>query len=652
MDVKTDVVTSLQECKVDVKLPPSEKNTASVEEKSEAIFKKPSFIGPKRSVKHSLKKTSQTNVTCENSEGKNDAVKDSSAPGEKKETQKNFPPLQYSEPVWKGTTSEEYHLEELKAGVIESITDLKKKSLIVFGRIECCDVIMAHPTISRYHAVLQYRGVPDGDLEKGFYLYDLDSTHGTFLNGAKLKPKVYARVRVGHMIKFGCSTRFFLLQGPEYDQEEESELTFTELKERRRLELEERKNKEEEELRLKEEAEEEERRLIEERGISWGLGEDADEEEDLTENPYAVTTNEELYVEDPKKALRHWFEREGEELNFETEQVEKGMIACKIVLPLDDGKGQEIIIETSARSKKEAQLNCALEACRTIDRMGLFRQAKQEAKRRITRNWEENDYYDSDEDSFLDRTGDLDIKRQKRMKKVGKLQETVETYESLMSKHCAILKELKEAESRFQKLSSANSSKNDLENDDIDALDAFMKNLKHDKPGKLDIKKSKDEVAKLKKEEEHLRKLINIAKPTSMPELKPFYTSLSSTKEKNEVQDDKKEDKNNIQIINGPKSHEKLTSEKSQTSESEREKPLNKKVMGPILPRNADFINNESNSKKGNNSILNLKKIDKMKAKTSEEVPMDVEDYTNLIWQPPKGQTGDGRTSLNDKLGY
>lgn len=56
-----------------------------------------------------------------------------------------------------------------------------------------------------------------------------------------------------------------------------------------------------------------------------------------------------------------------------------------------------------------------------------------EARRRQTRNWEENDYYDSDEDSFLDRTGDLDAKRQKRMKKVGKIQETVETYESLVT---------------------------------------------------------------------------------------------------------------------------------------------------------------------------------------------------------------------------
>lgn len=28
------------------------------------------------------------------------------------------------------------------------------------------------------------------------------------------------------------------------------------------------------------------------------------------------------------------------------------------------------------------------------------------------------------------------------------------------------------------------------------------------------------------------------------------------------------------------------------------------------------------------------------------------EDFGNMIWKPPANQTGDGRTSLNDKYGY
>lgn len=58
-----------------------------------------------------------------------------------------------------------------------------------------------------------------------------------------------------------------------------------------------------------------------------------------------------------------------------------------------------------------------------------------ESRRRKTRNWEEEDYYDSDEDNFLDRTGTVERKREQRMKQAGKLEETVETYNSLVIDH-------------------------------------------------------------------------------------------------------------------------------------------------------------------------------------------------------------------------
>lgn len=116
------------------------------------------------------------------------------------------------------------------------------------------DIPMAHPTVSRYHgkkycaihyvvlkytkiflAVFQYRpelkndtGDVDEDdnsddnevekeqykssIEKGWYLYDLNSTHGSFVNKTRIPPKTYVRVRVGYLIKFGCSTRNFILQ--------------------------------------------------------------------------------------------------------------------------------------------------------------------------------------------------------------------------------------------------------------------------------------------------------------------------------------------------------------------------------------------------------------------------------------------------------
>ena len=46
-----------------------------------------------------------------------------------------------------------------------------------------------------------------------------------------------------------------------------------------------------------------------------------------------------------------------------------------------------------------------------------------ESRKRKAKNWGDNDFYDSDDDTFLDRTGDIEKKRQMRMKRAGKLDE-------------------------------------------------------------------------------------------------------------------------------------------------------------------------------------------------------------------------------------
>lgn len=190
-----------------------------------ATFKKPiALLDSKRPLAvNKVSKTSPLTVTC--AEGNNDSCSDRDTTTE--EILKSFP---YIEPPWGGMPEKNYKLEVLKSGVIVETILLSKQSFHVVGRLPFCHLSLAHPSISRYHAVFQYRLQEDRGNCKGFYIYDLGSTHGTFWNGSRIKPNVYVRIQGGHMIRFGCSQRKYILQAPPEDEEEESRYSLTELK--------------------------------------------------------------------------------------------------------------------------------------------------------------------------------------------------------------------------------------------------------------------------------------------------------------------------------------------------------------------------------------------------------------------------------------
>jgi pSer/pThr/pTyr-binding forkhead associated (FHA) protein len=92
--------------------------------------------------------------------------------------------------------------------IIDSQVLPAAKGFVTFGRHKAADVLVEHPSASRMHAVLQFRG-------REAFLADCNSTHATFLNRQVLEPCKYYSVHVGAQFRLGQSTRSYIFVAPE-----------------------------------------------------------------------------------------------------------------------------------------------------------------------------------------------------------------------------------------------------------------------------------------------------------------------------------------------------------------------------------------------------------------------------------------------------
>lgn len=85
-----------------------------------------------------------------------------------------------------------WSLEVIKNGnVVEEISLPRDKPFLTVGRLPLCDITMEHPSVSRYHAILQFR--EEGHL----FLFDMNSAHGTRLNKKSIEPSRYYELAPG-----------------------------------------------------------------------------------------------------------------------------------------------------------------------------------------------------------------------------------------------------------------------------------------------------------------------------------------------------------------------------------------------------------------------------------------------------------------------
>lgn len=85
----------------------------------------------------------------------------------------------------------------LSGGEGRSIT-VQPGAVIVIGRSRTCDLCLPYPDVSRQHARVGGRG-------GGWYVMDLESTTGTFLNGVRLSPATMIAIARGDLLQIGPS---------------------------------------------------------------------------------------------------------------------------------------------------------------------------------------------------------------------------------------------------------------------------------------------------------------------------------------------------------------------------------------------------------------------------------------------------------------
>lgn len=139
--------------------------------------------------------------------------------------------IKYSEPPEARMPKKRWRLYPFKGDEAMPTLYIHRQSAYLLGRDrKVVDIPIDHPSCSKQHAALQYRLVPyerrDGSMGKQIRLYiiDLESANGTFLNNNKIEPKKYVELREKDVIKFGFSSREYVLlhehsKGDESDEE-------------------------------------------------------------------------------------------------------------------------------------------------------------------------------------------------------------------------------------------------------------------------------------------------------------------------------------------------------------------------------------------------------------------------------------------------
>lgn len=393
----------------------------------------------------------------------------------------------YTIPSWSGAPSHRFYLEVLKDGCIIDQLNVYEKGAYMFGRVDLCDFVLEHPTISRFHAVLQFRS--NGDA----YLCDLGSTHGSFINKNQVKKKIFVDLHVGDVIRFGHSSRLYIFQGPNHLMLPESDLTVMKKAKMREETL----DREASLQRARREASVAD-------GISWGMGEDAVEEaEDEVDEITWQTYNGQLTEKQQK--TREKVLKRTEKISHMKKEIDA--IRAKDISQGGLTQGQQTQI-----ARNEQRITQIMEELENLEetlndsiRESLGARSGIRSRGKKGGGMEDDEEVLSDDDDFYDRT-------KKPSNKKADQNQSIETADSLLDKRDAIKKEMEEKRELLLREENKMESQTDLDTG-TDALDAYMSGLSSqlvlDKTTKL-----QNELSSLQPELDRILYLLKIADPS------------------------------------------------------------------------------------------------------------------------------------------
>jgi len=126
--------------------------------------------------------------------------------------------IKYSEPPEARVPKRRWRLYPFKNDEPLPVMYVHRQSAYLLGRQRrIADIPIDHPSCSKQHAIFQYRLVehkrPDGTMGRRVkpYIMDLGSGNGTYLNNQRIDAQRYYELREKDVLKFGFSSREYVL---------------------------------------------------------------------------------------------------------------------------------------------------------------------------------------------------------------------------------------------------------------------------------------------------------------------------------------------------------------------------------------------------------------------------------------------------------